>query len=55
MKITLIPLLFNCLIILNNTCTSWVSSEEVGSSIITSFALMLTALAIATICWIAVE
>ena len=55
MKITATPSARNWRITSNSTVTSRSSSEEVGSSMMTSWALNETARAMATICWIAVE
>ncbi len=55
MKMTATPSARRRRITSNRTETSRSSSDEVGSSMITSRALNETARAMATICWIAVE
>lgn len=51
MKITATPCSFSVPMIENRISVSREVSEEVGSSIMTTFASTLTALAISTICW----
>ena len=55
MKMTATPSARSWRMTSNRTATSRSSSDEVGSSMMTSCALNDTARAMATICWIAVE
>ena len=54
-KMIPIPLALSCLISTNNFSTSPSSREDVGSSRISTLADMSTALAMAIICWMAME
>ena len=49
------PSAFSSRMTLNSNCTSFSSSEEVGSSRISILDSMFTARAMDTICWMAVE